>query len=190
MRAVGTFWIVAFSLLAVWYYSVCLAKPKMHNFRVTRIECEDLDPRVVYNYTCTTRNISRTLRAHNIRITFYPNMTFNDMHVQINYNHKVNNVYRRSLINMEEDFCGFLAGTSRSVLLKKLWAFVKRSSNLPDSCPIVGFVNVTDLVFEDTFLPSALPAGEARIDIHVRNGTKRISMVMAKFFIEIKPKGF
>ncbi|XP_037919590.1 uncharacterized protein LOC119656949 [Hermetia illucens] len=189
MRTVDMFGVLAFSLYLVWCYSICFAKPSTYNFRVTRIQCENLDPRVSYNHSCSTRNLNRTLKAHNIRIAFYPNISFNDIHVQINYNLKVNNLYRRSFINMEEDFCGFTSGTSKSYLIKILWPFLKRSSNLPDTCPLIGYVNITDLVFEDTYLPPALPEGEARIDIHVRNGPKRISMIMVKFFVEIKAKG-
>lgn len=146
-------------------YISAFPQPSTYNFRVTRIQCENLDPRVSYNHSCSTRNLNRTLKAHNIRIAFYPNISFNDIHVnssinrlnpsqipkllfqvQINYNLKVNNLYRRSFINMEEDFCGFTSGTSKSYLIKILWPFLKRSSNLPDTCPLIVSRNPTHYI--------------------------------------------
>lgn len=50
-------------------------------------------------------------------------------------------------------------------------------------------INITDLVFGEEYLPPALPEGQARLDIHVRNGPQRVSVANVKFFIEVKPKG-
>ncbi|CAD7089874.1 unnamed protein product [Hermetia illucens] len=168
----GRVWLLLFFIFA---YS-CHAKD-LYTFNAYRVSCDQVSPKLAHNYSCFTRSINRTVKAHTIRITLLPNVTLNDMHLHMTYNQRINNAYRRTISDFEQDFCKFLDGNLRSPLIKILWPYLRKTSNMANRCPYSGLINITDLVFGDEYLPPALPEGYARLDIHVRNGKERTSVL-------------
>ncbi|CAD7089872.1 unnamed protein product [Hermetia illucens] len=104
-------------------------------------------------------------------------MTFNDIYFLIKYNQRINNAYRRSIAEYEENLCKYLNGTAKAPLTKILWPYLR------------GLINVTDLVFGDEYLPPFLPEGQAKLDVHIRNGKERVPILNIRYFIEVKPRG-
>lgn len=52
-----------------------------------------------------------------------------------------------------------------------------------------GYLYVRNLIVKFDYLPSALPEGQGRVDIHIRNGPQRVSIIKVRAYGEIKPRG-
>ncbi|XP_037921890.1 uncharacterized protein LOC119658499 [Hermetia illucens] len=167
---------------------ICQAK-RLYTFDVYRVSCDQANPKLVVNFSCSSRSLNRTLKAHTVQIALAPNMTFNDIYFLIKYNQRINNAYRRSIAEYEENLCKYLNGTAKAPLTKILWPYLRVSSNMPERCPFSGLINVTDLVFGDEYLPPFLPEGQAKLDVHIRNGKERVPILNIRYFIEVKPRG-
>lgn len=57
--------------------------------------------------------------------------------VKITLYMKGNAGYRRLIVDSEENFCGFLNGTSKSFLMSMMWPFVRTHGNLDHKCPFM-----------------------------------------------------
>ncbi|CAD7089840.1 unnamed protein product [Hermetia illucens] len=151
--------------------------------------CEDSDPSIITNASCTTRSLNRTTKSHNLTATALPNVILNDIFVRITFHMRINTGYRRLIADVEENFCGFINGTSKSFLISILWPFVRTHSNLDHKCPFFGHLYVRNFIIKFDYFPPALPEGQSKLTIHIRNGRKRVSIMKVLMFFEIKPKG-
>ncbi|CAD7089841.1 unnamed protein product [Hermetia illucens] len=102
---------------------------------VTRLTCEDSDPSLMAIASCTTRSLNRTTKSHNITAATAPNVTLNEIFIKVTFHMRINTGYRRLIAEVEENFCGFLNGTAKSLLISMMWPFLRTHSNLDHKCP-------------------------------------------------------
>ncbi|CAD7089838.1 unnamed protein product [Hermetia illucens] len=174
--------------LIVWHSRLCISN-RMYDVIVTRVACEDYNSSIVYNVSCTTRNLNRTTKAHSLSGYILPNISLNEIFVRITFHQRINTGYRRLIIDSEENFCAFRNGTSKSLVMSIMWPFLKAHSNLDHKCPFSGFIYVSNFIIRFDHFPPALPEGEGKVTVHLRNGPQRASLIKVAVYAEIKPKG-
>ncbi|CAD7089839.1 unnamed protein product [Hermetia illucens] len=126
---------------------------------------------------------------HNITINVLPKVSLNDIYFKMSFYQKISTGYRRLILSIEDHFCGFLNGTSQSFIIRMIWPFLKTCGNLDHKCPFTGYVYLHNVVVKSDYFPPALPEGQGKFEIHIRNGPKRVSIIKLILFLEIKPKG-
>lgn len=55
--------------------------------------------------------------------------------------------------------------------------------------PLQGFIYVSNFIIRFDHFPPALPEGEGKVTVHLRNGPQRASLIKVGVYAEIKPKG-
>ncbi|KAG4073504.1 hypothetical protein HA402_000728 [Bradysia odoriphaga] len=94
---------------------------------------------------------------------------FDDMHFTVSVFAKE---LQTNLINIEEDFCGFMSGKKQTKVLSILMPFVKKYSNIDHACPYSGSVEVKEMPLGSHLLASHdIPSGDYTMHVSmVSNG--------------------
>lgn len=65
-----------------------------------------------------------------------------------------------NLIDIEEDFCGFMSGKKEAKILAVLMPFIKKYSNIDHACPYTGMIDIKALPLGSHLLASHdIPSG-------------------------------
>lgn len=66
-----------------------------------------------------------------------------------------------NLVDIEEDFCGFMKGTAEAKVLAVLMPFIKQHSNIDHPCPYSGLIEIKEMPLGSHLLASHdIPSGE------------------------------
>lgn len=106
--------------------------------------------------------------------------------VVLNYRFN-NNVYRQFLINLDMDFCAYMA-TNRTfnIFMEQVMPLIERFSNINHPCPYSGNVAVREMSFSNMLVDkSILPSGQYRIDINIYDSIERRPIIFCKVFLTI-----
>lgn len=88
-----------------------------------------------------------------------------DMHFRISVFAKE---LQANLVDIQEDFCGFMAGKNPAKVLTVLMPFVKQYSNIDHTCPYSGSVEVKEMPLGSHLLASHdIPSGDYNMHIWV-----------------------
>ncbi|KAJ6643063.1 hypothetical protein Bhyg_08019 [Pseudolycoriella hygida] len=76
-----------------------------------------------------------------------------------------------NLVDMEEDFCGFMSGKDDAKVLAVLMPFVKKHSNINHPCPYSGLIQISEMPLGSHLLESHdIPAGDYILNIQMISG--------------------
>lgn len=73
-----------------------------------------------------------------------------------------------NLIDIEEDFCGFMSGKAPAKVLAILMPFIKKHSNINHPCPYSGAVEINEMPLGSHLLASHdIPSGDYTLNTQV-----------------------
>lgn len=126
------------------------------------------------NITCVN-----TLSGVDIKITLKRPLDIIYTRLVMHYN--FGGTFKQFMINVENDFCAYMAGGSDPVL--DMFMFNLRPvSNINHSCPYSGDIFVDKYVYDKTFLDNkVIPNGQYRLDLTLFTAKKKIFYFMQTF---------
>lgn len=109
------------------------------------------------------------------------------MRVGFMLNYRFNSVYRKFLIDLDMDFCGYMAETQKfDILLRTIMPVVERYSNINHPCPYSGNVTVRKMrITNKIFDRAILPSGQYRIDVSIYDSKEKRPIIFCKIFMTV-----
>ncbi|GAB0086056.1 uncharacterized protein DMENIID0001_000390 [Sergentomyia squamirostris] len=163
--------------------------PYKHNtfydFYVKRFECIELAN--YGNFSCSVQLKNRTTSY--IQFDYVPNVDVISLSVNNVMYYRFGTIYRKFMISVKEDFCGFFKGKS-SPYLSLSWPSLQKHSNFESGCPFKKGTHyyVKDYVIDSSKYPAGLPTGVYRIDMTlIVNNTE---ILLGKNYLEIRRRPF
>ncbi|KAG4067903.1 hypothetical protein HA402_010589 [Bradysia odoriphaga] len=146
--------------------------------------CKILDPEIIYNVTCKSKNLNRTMNLGSRIINYRPGISITNLHVNLRVYRKFATIYRQFMININIDVCalnsGFVSSVTKILNIERR----RKNGNWYDPCPISGMRYEKDVIFDYSSMPEIIPAGEYRTDsLHFTeiNGEKREILLIQNF---------
>lgn len=96
-------------------------------------------------------------------------------------------VYRKFMIDIWEDACGFLSGKSKAVLVDVLYRIISPYTNMNHSCPYTGnvFVSMKNFSTRNFAFEPLLPSGRYHTDIHLAESHEGSPFFTFKIYYKI-----
>lgn len=153
-----------------------------------RLVCpKSLPDSIGQSLRCNLKHVSRT----NVKVSAYVNLTrpVNTCFFHGIFYYKFNGItFHKFPIELLEDFCGWMNGTSRSYLMEWSFSKVLKYSNMNHTCPYVGPIWIkADSIREDsfTFENSLMPSGQYRVDLNVMEFPESVPYIKTSLYFSI-----
>ncbi|XP_055699105.1 uncharacterized protein LOC129799323 [Phlebotomus papatasi] len=151
---------------------------------VKRVECLSL----VEDYAtieCSVRLRNRTTTFN--RITFILNYDVNPIFRFTLFYKFSNGMYRKFLVDITEDLCGYIEGKRFAPLMNLLWGSVTNYTNI-EGCPLKKGVEyyIKDFVFDPSVFPPGAISGQYRVDIRTVNAIDRKKIFLIQGYAEVE----
>lgn len=101
--------------------------------------------------------------------------------------YRFNNVYRQFLINLDMDFCAYMAEKpERNLFLESIMPHVTRFSNINHPCPYSANVSVRNMpVTNVIFNRAIIPSGQYRLDVNIYDSADKTPIIFCKVFLTV-----
>ncbi|GAB0101003.1 uncharacterized protein DMENIID0001_171200 [Sergentomyia squamirostris] len=159
--------------------------PSFYDLFVKRFECFELANYADYN--CSIQLKNRTTSY--IQFDFVPNVDLISLSLSTVMYYRFGTIYRKFMISVTEDFCGFLNGKPFP-LFSITWPPLQNYSNFASGCPFKkgNHYYVKDYVIDASNYPPGLPTGVYRMDLKFI--VNKTDVLMGKFYGELKRRPF
>ncbi|KAJ6644171.1 hypothetical protein Bhyg_09137, partial [Pseudolycoriella hygida] len=155
--------------------------------------CKVLDSKIVFNYTCITKEVNRTYHQNSREIIFNPGVKLTNYYIDVRVLRKFGSVFRQ-ILEIDQDMCEFTKGISSrdsSMLAKIMNKDGRRKyGNMFEPCPLVGTRYEKEAVIDYGKMPDVVPAGEYRVDIfgYTIISGKKNQFILTQCFTNVIPK--
>ncbi|GAB0097987.1 hypothetical protein DMENIID0001_136760 [Sergentomyia squamirostris] len=161
--------------------------PTMYDLVVKRVECIQLEENYTTDLSCSVNLKNATTTYMQINATFDYDLI--DPIIKVTFNYRFT-VYRKFLIDVAEDFCGFYKKGKNAPVINLIWKTLNEASNFAEGCPFEKHKMwyVKNYVFDSSQFPPALPTGDYRIDVIIHNSADKKDILTVQIFTVIKRK--
>ncbi|CAD7091718.1 unnamed protein product [Hermetia illucens] len=146
------------ALVILCFYTVQAIK----DVNIKELNC-DYNSERVNNVTC--KILETGVRRHmDFSVTLLKDVVDVIAHVEIIKNDGGRLI---PLVNITDDFCKFMAGSSSSFYLDLLMKMLRDQSNINHACPYKGYLYATGINPDPQLIPSGIPVGEYIFNIRL-----------------------
>ncbi len=123
-----------------------------------RLECK-FNKDICGNTVCTSKFYNRTAKLGTINC--FAMVPFESIKIRSSLFYRFTGGYRQFAINIDSDYCAYVNGTVKSVLLDVFMKYIKGYSNINRKCPFTGNNSVVNLPLTAQLIGGQfLPAGD------------------------------
>lgn len=143
-----------------------------------RVECKQIPDGACQTTNCSVELVDRNSRYLTVGCDL-GDWTQDYIRTRTRLYYRFNgNVYRKFLVDIDEDFCKFMSGKFESPFLPVLFKAIGTNTNINHTCPYTGNVTIRNLTISSLFVKDLIiPAGQYRFDVNVYDSKRNRTII-------------